>query len=160
MSDKKNVIKLNCSISNDSLLPFLLIFVFSNFRPLIMTEFCDNSLIDQFKTSINKIYQNSIDIVELTSIARKFQINIASDEFSLQKRKVLRFLLNHVTRETDEEKYISMLQETESWFRFHQSSSTIQGYECIYTGCIFMGKNHRDYVRKVLKLIRSYKKNI
>ena len=52
-----------------------------------MTEFCDNSLIDQFKTSINKIYQNSIDIVELTSIARKFQINIASDEFSLQRGK-------------------------------------------------------------------------
>ena len=112
-----------------------------------MTEFSDKSLMDQFKASIDKIYKNLIDKVELTSIASKFKIEIANDEFSLQKRKVLRFLLHHVTREIEDQQYIAMLQETESWFQ----NSSLNGYTCIYTGCLFVGEQHRDYVREVFQ---------
>ena len=106
----------------------------------------DSSLIDTFKALVTKCVNGSITRTELNNGAKKLNVVlIPQDDFSKQKRILIRQLLIHILREeiSEREEYERLLKETNLWL----NQPKINGYPCVKTGCTFHGVQHRDYIQ-------------
>ena len=106
----------------------------------------DSSLIEAFKALVTKCLNGSITRSELNNGAKKLNVVLEpDDDFSKQKRTLLRQLLIHILREENVERkeYERLLKETNLWL----TQPKISGYPCVKTGCPFHGVQHRDYIQ-------------
>ena len=104
------------------------------------------SLIEAFKALVTKCVNGSITRSELNNGAKKLNVVLnPEDDFSKQKRILLRQLLIHILREeiSEREGYERLLRETNLWL----NQPKISGYPCVKTGCPFHGVQHRDYIQ-------------
>ena len=97
-----------------------------------------------FKCLVNDILHNFVTVYEVANLAKRFNVDISSKDFSQQKRTVLREILIHILRdELPDPKYRQLLSETEHWLTRRKDS----GFSCSYVGCFFRGRVHKMYMK-------------
>ena len=88
------------------------------------------------KCLVNDTLHNIMTVYEVAILAKRFNVDISSKDFSQQKRTVLREILIHILRyELPDPKYRQLLSETEHWLTRRKDS----GFSCSYVGCFFRG---------------------
>ena len=104
----------------------------------------------QYKDSVTNILRGDVSVNHVLEWAEKLQVDISTaKDFLAKKRLVTRKLIIHILREENDEteriRLENILKETESWL----SKPKETGYECIFTGCVFRGPRHVDYIHHV-----------
>ena len=98
------------------------------------------------RTILAEIQSNSITKFELVNAAKRLKVDISGcEDFSKQKLHVKREVLLNLLREAsvESEQYEEYLSQTNQQLVVERQ----KGFSCMFVGCPFKGRQHRDYVR-------------
>ena len=106
----------------------------------------------EYKEAISKILKGNVCREIILDWAEKLKIDISeAGDFMTEKRMIIRKLILHILREesnSDERTRLeNILKQTEGWLSFSVKKGT--GYECMFTGCVFWGPQHSNYINHI-----------
>ena len=99
------------------------------------------------KEVLTEIQNHSITKFKLINAARQLNVDVSQcPDFYKQKILLKQEVLLHLLREPrseDSENYEELLSETKAQLVIQRQ----KGFSCMYVGCSFKGRQHRDYVK-------------
>ena len=112
--------------------------------------------IDELKSNLTMIIRNEISKFTLVNLAKKLNLSLNyEDSFFFQKKKVENEILQHIVQKDQSAQFVERLDETKKWL----GSNSDIGYSCTFTGCVWNGSMHRQYIEHVRR-VHFLNKNI
>ena len=121
-----------------------------HFCPLALFLFSFQMMnLQQLKESLTQVINGTATTFRLCSLAQQLNCDIVREtNISRQRRVVQHELLKHIVREDPSDKYKELLEETSNWLYMKKED----GYPCTFSGCLFVGKEHRYYLSHLKKI--------
>ena len=105
--------------------------------------------IDELKSNLTMIIRSEITKFTLVNLAKKLNMSLNyEDSFFFQKKKVEHQILQHIVQLDKSGQFLERLEETKNWL----GRNSDIGYSCTFTGCVWNGSMHRQYLEHVRRV--------
>lgn len=113
--------------------------------------------VSNLQSTLEKVLLNQLDKFQILSLIARYCIDLNGErDFTRQRHFLLKFLLENLLKDQDNEYYKQLLDESNRVCNVKRSS----GYNCCISGCLYRTNRHKHYIEHLKKVHSRLKKMI